>query len=253
MSHIHERVHFPGSSGTLSGNLQIPEQSPKGAVLLSHCFTCSKSLKITRRLATGIEAGGYAVLRYDFTGLGESEGDFVETTVTTSIADVEAAALYLEGRGFGNCAMVGHSLGGAATLLAADGVPGARAVVAVAAPAGPEHVAHLFTQEDIATALEQGRATVSIAGRQFDISREFFEDLKNHSVERIAALNRPLLVVHGPPDTIVPISEGHKIFDTAAHPKWFTAIPDADHLFSKQETADKAAAAIVAFLDVFLS
>ncbi len=95
--------------------------------------------------------------------------------------------------------------------------------------------------------------TLSKAGRQFDISHEFFEDLKNHSVERIAALHRPLLVVHGPPDTIVPISEGHKIFDTAAHPKWFTAIPDADHLFSKPGTADKAAAAIVTFLDVFLS
>ncbi len=253
MSHIHELVTFPGSSGALSGNLQIPEQTLKGAVLLSHCFTCSKSLKITRRLATGIEAGGYAVLRYDFTGLGESEGDFAETTVTTNIADITAAAQYLEGRGFGNCAMVGHSLGGAATLLAAEGVPDARAVVAVSAPAGPEHVTHLFTQEDIGAALEQGRATVSIAGRKFDISGEFFEDMKNLCIERNARLNRPLLVVHGPPDTIVPITEGHKIFDTAPHPKWFAAIPDADHLFSKPETADKAAAAIVAFLDVFLS
>ena len=253
MPHIHEKVTFPGSSGTLSGNLQIPEGTPKGGVLLSHCFTCSKSLTVTRRLATGIEAGGYTVLRYDFTGLGESEGDFAETNVTTNIADIVSAADYLDRRGFGPCAMVGHSLGGAATLLAAADVPNARAVVAVAAPAGPEHIRHLFTQQDIDTALQHGHVTVSLAGRTFDISGEFFSDLEHHCTERIAELGRPLLVVHGPPDTIVPISEGHKIFDTAQHPKWFAAIPDADHLFTKPGTAEKAAAAIVAFLDVFLS
>ncbi len=254
MDHIHEKVTFPGPSGTLSGNLQMPDGEPKGGVLLSHCFTCSKSLKVTRQLATGIEAGGYAVLRYDFTGLGESEGDFAETSVTTNIADIEAAARYLEQRGFGPCAMVGHSLGGAATLLAAGNVPATKAVVAVAAPFGPEHLAHLFSAEDVDSAFRAGRATVSIAGRKFDISKEFFEDLQRHaSAERIAGLNRPLLVVHGPPDSIVPITEGQKIFDAARHPKWFAAIPDADHLFSKPETADRAAAAIVTFLDVFLS
>jgi esterase/lipase len=252
MSHIHEKVTFPGSSGTLAGNLQIPEGTPKGGVLLSHCFTCSKSFKVTRRLATGIEAGGYAVLRYDFTGLGESEGSFSETNVTTNITDIVCAADFLNSRDFGPCAMVGHSLGGAATLLAASGVPKARAVVAVASPAGPDHLKHLFTQADIDTALRHGRVTVSIAGRPFDISGEFFSDLELHCTERIAGLDRPLLVVHGPSDTIVPITEGQKIFDTAQHPKWFAAIPDADHLFSQPVAADQAATAIVTFLDVFL-
>ena len=253
MGQLHEKVTFPGSSHMLSGNLQIPEGKLKGAVLLSHCFTCSKSLKVTRRFATGIEAGGYAVLRYDFTGLGESEGDFAETSVTSNIADVEAAARYLGTRGFGPCALAGHSLGGAASLLAATNLPDVKAVVAIASPAGPDHISHLFSQGDIETALQLGRATVAIAGREFEMGGEFFEDLKNHCTERIAELNRPLLVVHGPPDTIVSISEGQKIFDTAHQPKWFAAIPNADHLFTRPGTADHATSVIVAFLDVFLS
>ena len=144
----------------LAANLQLPQGSPKGAVLLSHCFTCSKSLKVTRHFATGIEAGGYAVLRYDFTGLGESEGDFGDTSVTSNIADVEAAARYLETRGLGPCALAGHSLGGVASLLAAANLPDFQAVVAIASPAGPEHVSHLFSDGDIETALQRGRATV---------------------------------------------------------------------------------------------
>lgn len=254
MSHIHEKVTFAGSAGNLSGNLQIPGGSPKGAVLLSHCFTCSKSLKVTRQLASGIEAGGYAVLRFDFTGLGESEGEFVETTVTTNIGDIEVAAAYLASRNLGPCAMVGHSLGGAATLLAAGNVPEAKAVVALAAPAGPEHLTHLFTDADVESALQKGRVTVSIAGRQFDISRQFLEDLQNHcGPERIAELGRPLLVVHGPPDTIVPIQEGERIFAAALQPKWFVAVPNADHLLVRPGTSDQVAAAIVAFLDAFMT
>ncbi len=250
MGHIHEKVTFSGSSGTLSGNLQIPDVQPRGCVLLAHCFTCSKSLKITRQLATGIEAGGFAVLRFDFTGLGESEGDFAETSVTTNVADLEAAARYLETRGLGPCVMAGHSLGGAATILAAANVPSVKAVVAVAAPSGPEHVRHLFSDEDLTKVFEAGTATINIAGRPFEISREFFDDLTRHcSPERIAALGRPLLVVHGTADTIVPISEGERIFEAANHPKWFAAIPDADHLFLRKETSDVAARSIVAFLD----
>lgn len=253
MPHLHERVTFPGSAGTLSGNLQIPDGAPKGSVLLAHCFTCSKSLKVTRQLATGIEDGGYGVLRFDFTGLGESEGDFADTTVTTNVADLEYAATYLDGRGLGPCAMVGHSLGGAATLLAAGNLPQARAVVAVASPSGPEHVKHLFRERDIDAALASGRATVSIAGREFEISASFFRDLERHATaERIARLERPLLVVHGTGDHVVPIEEGERIFQAAGQPKWFAAIPGADHLFARPEAAAHAARAIVAFLDLVL-
>jgi putative redox protein len=222
---------------------------PQGGVVLSHCFTCSKSLKITRQLATGIEDGGFAVLRYDFTGLGESEGDFGETSVTTNVADIEAAARYMAHRGFGPCALVGHSLGGAATLLAAGNVAEVKAVVAVAAPFSPEHVRQLFTDRDIEAALHTGRVTVRIAGRSFPISAQFFHDLEEHCTpERIGALNRPLLVVHGTADRIVDIGEGETIFQAAPQPRWFAAIPGADHLYTQPQHAQQAAAAIVTFL-----
>ncbi len=253
MGHIHEKVAFEGPGGRLSGTLQVPEGKPKAGVVLAHCFTCSKSLKVTRNLATGIEDGGYAVLRFDFTGLGESEGDFADTSVTSNVGDLEAAAQYMEQRGLGPCAMVGHSLGGAATLLAAGNVAAVRAVVAVAAPFGPEHVRHLFAEDDVQRALESGRVTVKIAGRPFQISAEFFHDLERHSSpERIAALGRPLLVVHGTADTVVEIEEGERIFAAARQPRWFAAIPGADHLFAQQRHAERAAAAIVDYLDTVL-
>ena len=245
-------VSFPGSAGTLSGNLQIPD-NPRGGVVLSHCFTCSKSLKITRALATGIEDGGFAVLRFDFTGLGESEGDFSETNVTTNVRDIEAAADYMERRGFGPCVMVGHSLGGAATLLAAGRSAAVKAAVAVAAPSSPDHVSHLFTERDIERAFRDGAARVKLAGREFLISQEFFEDLERHrGLEIIGALGKPLLVVHGTADTIVRIEEGENIFAAARQPKWFAAIPGAEHFFLKPEHHEQAARAIRAFLDTVL-
>jgi pimeloyl-ACP methyl ester carboxylesterase len=251
MNHRHELVTIDGAAGKLSGTLQIPSGEPRGAVLLAHCFTCSRSLKTTRQLSTGIEDGGFAVLRFDFTGLGESEGDFAETSVTSNIADLEAAAGYLSRRGFGPCVMVGHSLGGAATLLAAGNLPDVRAVVAVAAPFGPDHVRHLFSEQDVDRVFAHGRATLSIAGRPFDISRSFFEDLERHCTpERLAALGRPLLVVHGTSDVIVPISEGERIHAAAQQPKWFAGIPGADHMFVKPGAIEQAAAVIRTFLEV---
>ena len=209
MDQRHETVSFEGSTGRLSGSLQIPDGPVRAGVVLAHCFTCSKSFKVTRNLASGIEDGGYAVLRFDFTGLGQSEGDFTETNVTTNVEDLEAAADYMERQGFGARVMVGHSLGGAASILAASNVSSVRAVVAVAAPSGPHHVRHLFAEEDVEAALESGRARINIAGRTFVISAEFFRDLEQHcSPEHIAALNRPLLVVHGTADTTVASGRG---------------------------------------------
>jgi putative redox protein len=253
MSHIHERVSFDGAGGSLSGTLQIPARRPETGVVLAHCFTCSKSLKITRALATGIEDGGYAVLRFDFTGLGESEGDFSDTSVTSNVSDIAAAASYLADRGFERLALVGHSLGGAATLLAAADIPGAEAVVAVAAPFTADHVRHLFAEDDMRRAMETGRITVRIAGRPFQISATFFEDLEQHcSPERIARLQRPLLIVHGTADAIVEIEEGERIFNAALQPRWFAAIPDGDHLLTGPAQSQQGGRAIVTFLDTVL-
>jgi putative redox protein len=208
---------------------------------------------VVRYLATGIEEGGYAVLRFDFTGLGESEGDFGETSVTTNVADLMSAARYMQQRGFGPCAMVGHSLGGAAALLAASGAPELRAVVVVAAPANAAHVQRVFTEDDIDTAMTSGRVRVEIAGRPFDIAAEFFRDLQRHdSLDHITTLGRPLLVVHPTDDRVVDIGEGEKIFAAAKQPRWFAAIPGADHLFLKQLHAESAARVIVEFLNAVL-
>jgi len=253
MGHLHARVTFDGPAGTLSGILHVPDGVPRGSVLIAHCFTCSKSLKVTRHLATQIEDGGFAVLRFDFTGLGESEGDFAETSVTTNVADIEAAAGYLTSRVRGPLVLVGHSLGGAATLLAAGGAPAARAVVTVAAPSGPEHLQHLFADRDVEEVFREGRATVRIAGRPFEISRDFFDDLQRHGTpERIATLGVPLLVVHGTADRTVDITEGERIFEAASQPRWFAAIPDADHMFVRPGAIDRVGGVIRTFLDTFL-
>ncbi len=249
----HEEVTFEGVEARLSGSLQIPDGDIRGGVVIAHCFTCSKSYKVIRALATGIEDGGYAVLRFDFTGLGESDGDFAETSLTTNVGDLAAATRYMRLRGFGSCAMVGHSLGGAAALLAAGDTPDVSAVATVAAPSSADHVRQLFDEDDIETALSSGRIHVKIAGRPFQISGDFFKDLRRHStLDHITNLRRPLLVVHGTADQVVSIGQGEKVFSAARQPRWFAAIPDANHLFTRREHAERAAGAIVAFLRAVL-
>ncbi len=238
-----------GSQSSLSGSLQLPEGDVVGAVVLAHCFTCSKSYKVVRYLADGIERAGYAVLRFDFTGLGDSGGDFGQTTVTTNVEDLESAARYLERRALGPCAMVGHSLGGAATLLAAARLPQVRAFAVVASPSSARYLRRAFTDRDAETALEKGRVSVTIAGRPFEISAEFFRDLERHdTLDHITELRRPLLVVHPAADKIVSIEEGERIFAAARQPRWFAAIPNADHLLTRQEHGEAAARVIAAFL-----
>lgn len=244
-----ETVVFDGPNNSLSGVLHIPEGRVKGGVVLAHCFTCSKSYKIMRHVATEIEMGGYAVLRFDFTGLGESGGDFAETNITTNVGDLTAAAEFLLDQGLGPCLMVGHSLGGTAALLAAHDMPDIRAVAVIAAPATAAHVRRNFAKADVEAALSTGRVRVEIAGRPFDLSAEFFRELERHdSLDHIESLNRPLLVIHPTADRIVGIEEGEKIFATAKQPRWFIALPGANHLLTKKEHATTAARIIVEFL-----
>lgn len=253
MNSTHEKVEFQGAHGRLSGNLHVPEGEVRAGVVLAHCFTCSKSYKITRHLATGMENGGYAVLRFDFTGLGDSEGEFSDTSITTYVDDLQVAVRYMEQRGFSPCAAVGHSLGGAAVLLAVAGAPQIKAVVTVAAPATADHVRGMFSERTVAEALDTGAVEVEIAGRPFNISAEFFRDLERHSsLDHVAALERPILVVHGMADRTVAVSEGEQIFAAARQPRWFAAIPEADHLFTSQSAVDNAARVIVSFLEAVM-
>lgn len=245
-----ERITFTGSTGAaLSGVLHLPAAEVRGSVLLAHCFTCSKDLHTVTRLARGLAAGGYAALRFDFTGLGDSEGSFAETTVSHDVRDLVLAAETLIGRGYGPCAMVGHSLGGAATLLAAHRLKTVRSVAVVGAPASPQHVRGLLAdgEEQIRA---DGTATVDVGGRPFPVAASFLDDLATHDQRAaVATLGRPLLVVHAVDDQIVPISEGEEIFAAAAQPKGFVPLLDADHLVSSRAAAATLAAVLLGWFD----
>ena len=234
-----ETIDFPGSTGArLSGVLEVPDGDAKGSILLAHCFTCSKDLHTMTRLARGLVDGGYAVMRFDFTGLGESEGDFTTSTLGHDVRDLAAAATALIKRGFGPCGLLGHSLGGAAGLLAAERLKTVRSVVTIGAPASPDHVRHLFTDggKGDATTVE-----LTIGGRSFNVARAFLDDLAEHDqAGAIAGLGHPLLVLHAVDDEVVGIEEGEKIFAGAAQPKGFHPLLDADHLLTDRRAAQRA-------------
>jgi uncharacterized protein len=241
MSERTEPMSFPGSTGArLSGILHLPPEQAAGSVLLAHCFTCSKDLHTMTRLARGLCEAGYAVLRFDFTGIGESGGDFADKTVTRNVVDLVQAATALIQRGYGPCALVGHSLGGAAGLLAAQRLKTVRSVAVIGAPATPAHIRHLLGDRVEAVGRE-GVAEVTIAGHAFAIAREFLDDLERHDQEaRVAELGRPLLVLHAVDDDTVAVTEGERIFAAARQPKAFVPLLDADHLLTDQAAAGRA-------------
>ncbi len=232
-----ETITFPGAQGDqLSARLGMP---PDGRVqacaLFAHCFTCSKDLKPAVNITRALTQVGIAVLRFDFTGLGESEGDFADTTFSSNVGDLVAAAGYMEERLEAPAILVGHSLGGAAVLQAAGRLPSVKAVATIGAPFDPAHVKHLFA--DSVTEIEsEGEAEVVLAGRRFTVSREFVRDLAGHRMaETIAALRRPLLIFHSPIDNTVGIENAAKIYEAARHPKSFVSLDDADHLLLRSE------------------
>ena len=229
-------VEFKNAQGrALSGLLDIPDDDPKAYALFAHCFTCGKSLGVIRNIAQQLTAEGIALLRFDFTGLGQSEGEFATTTFTTNTADLVAAAHFLEREYAAPAVLIGHSLGGAAVLAAAALIPSATCIATIAAPAEPDHVKHLLT----GVGFDEGDvAEVSIGGRPFRIGRQFIKDLEEHDLaDRIGKLKRPLLVFHSPGDTIVGIEHAERIFKAAKHPKSFVSLGKADHLVSRPQDA----------------
>lgn len=243
-----ERLEFPGGRGhLLAARLDLPPSTPVGYAVLAHCFTCSKESVGVARISRGLTARGIAVLRFDFTGLGESDGDFAGTTFSSDVQDVVAAVGHLESLGYPARLLVGHSLGGAAVIAAASVLPGVRAVATVATPCNPAHVAGLLGEvaDDVH---RHGEAEIVLAGRRFTVSRAFLEDVAEQpQARRIAALGRPLLVLHSPQDRVVPIEEAAAIFTAARHPKSFVAIDGADHLLTRRADADFVAAVIAAW------
>jgi putative redox protein len=250
-----ERFDFPNASGErLAALLDKPTGKPVAFALFAHCFTCGKDIRAAKRIAEGLTARGIAVLRFDFTGLGASEGEFANTNFSSNVADLVAAANHLRQVEQAPAILIGHSLGGAAVLAAAAEVPEARAVVTIAAPADPSHVTGLL-QDRVAEIRERGEVEVTLAGRPFRIRREFLDDVAEQRLdERIGNLRKALLVMHSPTDTIVGIDNASHIFLAAKHPKSFVSLVDADHLLSRRRddvyVADVIAAWTGRYLDM---
>jgi len=243
-----EKITFSGTDGNqLAGRLDLPDGKPEAYAIWAHCFSCTKDIFAASRVAAGLTAHGIAVLRFDFTGLGTSEGDFANTNFSSNVGDLVAAADHLRENFEAPKVLIGHSLGGAAVLAAAGRVPEAEAVCTIGAPADPAHVAHNF-QESRAEIEEKGEAEVLLVGRPFRIKKQFLEDIESQKLERdIAGMKKALLVFHSPTDAIVGIENAAQIFQAAKHPKSFVTLDDADHLLSRKEDAAYVADVIAAW------
>jgi uncharacterized protein len=244
-----EQVEFVGSQGAaLSGRLHLPDGAAAGSVLLAHCFTCSKDLHTMTRLASGLAEAGYATMRFDFTGLGESGGDFADTSVSANVSDLTRAATALITRGFGPCGLVGHSLGGAAAVLAAQRLKTVRSLVTIGAPADTGHIRHLLA--DGWSTLHEGRpAVVTVAQRRFRLNPGFVTDLAHHDVTGEAALlGRPYCIVHALDDPVVGHGNAEALYRAASPPRKLVSLPTGGHLFADRADAE---ALLVAVRDWF--
>jgi putative redox protein len=245
-----ERFEFPNSKGDkLAALLDWPIGKPTAFALIAHCFTCGKDNLAAKRISERLAMIGVASLRFDFTGLGSSEGDFAGTHFSSNVDDLVAAADHLRRAHRAPAILVGHSLGGAAVLAAAHRIAESRCVVTIAAPSDPAHVAGLF-KEQIGTIRDKGEAEVTLAGRPFTVRREFLDDIAEQMLlDRIAHLHKALLVFHSPTDELVGIDNATRIFVTAKHPKSFVSLSGADHLVSKRSDAVYVANVIAAWAE----
>ena len=243
-----ERFQFASTEGhKLAAALDLPDRKPLAYALFAHCFTCGKDVLAAKRIAVALATRGIAVLRFDFTGLGSSEGDFANSTFSSNVTDLVRAADHLRESRNAPALLIGHSLGGAAILAAAASIPEAKAVVTIAAPSDPAHVTGLFSDriEDIRKA---GKAEVSLAGRPFTIKREFLDDIAEQGLTtRLANLHKALLVMHAPTDDMVGIDNATRIFVAAKHPKSFVSLAGADHLLSEKRDSSYVADVIAAW------
>jgi len=248
-----ERFDFRNAEGqSLAALLDRPDREPRAYALFAHCFTCGKDVHAAKRIAEGLTALGIAVLRFDFTGLGASEGEFANTTFSSNVADLVAAANALRQRGRAPQILIGHSLGGAAVLAAAHDVPEARAVVTIGAPCDPAHVAGLF-KDRLDEISAKGEVEVALAGRPFRIRRAFLDDVAEQNLTgRITQLRKALLIFHSPTDDIVGIENASHIFAAAKHPKSFVSLAGADHLLSRRSDAAYVANVLHAWAERYL-
>ena len=251
MSEI-RKIEFSGATGVnLAARLDLPAK-PRAFALFAHCFTCGKDIFAAARIAEGLTARDIAVLRFDFTGIGSSEGEFANSNFSSNVRDLVAAADYLRQRHAAPSLLIGHSLGGAAVLAAAPRVPEATGVVTIGAPSSAAHVTHNFAA-DLAEIVEKGTAEVTLAGRTFTITKQFLDDVAGQNfLDGLASMKKALLVCHAPRDEYVGIENANVIFGAARHPKSFLSLDTADHLLRKREDAIYLADVIGAWASRFL-
>ncbi len=249
------KFNFTNRSGLkLTANLEKPDAATlRATALFAHCFTCGRDIRGAREITRALADEGFAVLRFDFTGLGESEGDFADTSFSSNLDDLEDAAGWLSEHLGAPSLLVGHSLGGAAMLAVAERLHSARAVVTVGAPSTPVNVLRQFGEDGLAEIMQEGGATVQLAGRSFRVRQDFIEDAKSHDLDaRLNCLDRALLVMHSPLDRVVAIEHAQRIFAAARHPKSFVSLDQADHLLSSSKDARYAARVIAAWSSCYL-
>ncbi len=247
------KISFENDSGqALSGLLDLPATAPRAYALFAHCFTCSKNLKAAKNISRSMTDAGIAVLRFDFTGIGRSEGEFADTNFSSNVADLLAAARFLDDEHGPASILVGHSLGGTAVLQAAPQLPSAVAVATIGSPADPVHVRHLLAdvQGDIE---DRGQAEVHLGGRPFTIRRQFLNDLEKHDLPAaIGSLRKALLVMHAPLDDVVGIDNASRLFLAAKHPKSFVSLDRADHLLSRERDSRYAGRVLASWASLYL-
>ncbi len=247
-----EEFIFPGSQGRLSGRLVTPGYPVDQSVVFAHCFTCSKDIPAAKRITAKLAARGLAVLSFDFTGLGHSDGEFENTSFRSNVDDLRLAAEELQRRVAPPSLLVGHSLGGAAVIAVAPHIPSVKAVATIGAPFEPAHIKHLFSEslDDISAS---GKAEVTLGGRPFTITQDFLDDIdSSRLIPALAKLDAALLVLHSPVDAIVDVSNAAEIFQHAKHPKSFISLDGADHLMRGVADADYAAGVIAAWAGRYL-
>lgn len=248
-----KKVEFKGALGeTLSGRVDYPEGDIKACALFAHCFTCSKNLKAVGNITKALAAKGVETLRFDFTGLGESEGDFANTNFSSNVDDLIAASDFMAEQGNSPSIIIGHSLGGAAILQAAHRINSLKAVVTIGAPSNPAHVEHHFEskKEEIE---RTGEAVVKLAGRPFKVKKQFLDDLKESKMDQyIENLDKALMVMHAPLDDTVGIDNAAHIYKMAKHPKSFISLHEADHLLMDQKYSHYAGSLIAEWAEIYL-
>jgi len=231
-----EKIKFTNANGLeLAARIEFPDEEPKGYALFAHCFTCNKNLTAVRNIGRALNNCGIAVLRFDFTGLGESEGDFKHTNFSSNVDDLISAAQFLDENYKAPDILIGHSLGGAAVVFAAQHIKSVTAVATIGAPSSPKHVSHLF-KAGIEEINAKGEALLKIGGREFKIQKHFLDDINEKNMnDTVKNLNKALLVLHSPQDTTVGIENAAQIYQSAWHPKSFISLDGADHLLSNKE------------------